>query len=293
MGWFDDFNPTDILSGGLTYVDRLTGGHAWDFLTGNAAKDAAEAAAQSQEAQAEAYRTQAKETLGEGKAALENYVTQSNRSISSVVNRVAAAGGIGFKQTETASEGSTGVNVGSEDSQAITDAKGELKTALGSYASVDEMQSHFNDLSKRITELKDSYFLTDEDRSELFAGQKELSGLGESLKKVNGLQDKLNSVTGTLTKNDLSAVPDVMGSQSSGAKFATGSTLRNLSTFRDELQKARNTYARGIQSDVFSLLTSGKTYDAAAAASRKAGEIARWDTILGRGLQIGGLALAL
>jgi len=279
MGWFSDI--TDAISD--------VGDSVYDFLTGEAAEEAANAAADSQEAQAEAYRTQAKETRSEGVTALENYVKDSNQTLSSVVNKVAAAGGIGFKQTETVTEGSTGVDVGSEDSQAVKDLKSELTTALGDYKTVEELTAE----QEKYQTIVDTETKSEQDAGIDIVTEAEtaLAKITGTANKVKSIQSALDKIEGAGTESDLTEVSDVSETQSTAAKYATGSNLANINTFRDELQQARNTYARGIQSDVYSLLTSAETYDAAAASTRKVGEISQWDTILGRGLQIVGIGL--
>jgi len=322
-----------------SFLDDLTKGIE-DISGKTAAEDAAETQAEQYDKMSEAIKDQAN-VMGEDAAqSATNLVNDSNASLSNTLNLASALGGVGFKVNAVPEVGSTGIDVGTEESQAtrdlktqleelnskVTDLTGQRDTAKEDYTSaIDLMKSE----ADKIKDLRDTYLSTkkayddvtnslgddrngheaDAEKAAFKAAEKALSdSMGPyneakaAATEAKGRMDKAESDLAPLTaKNDdlTTQLTEIEGFSADiadvalpeQAKFAEGSMPANLATIRDRFQQARNTYVRGVQTDLSTMMTERENYDSQAAITRKAGEKAGWQAMFGFGGTIlGGLA---
>lgn len=97
------------------------GGKAYDWITGEDVKDAANAQARVYENMArESYR-QGELTREAGIAAIQDTIQQGRSVLSGVMNQAAAMGAVGFKKMDTPDIGASGIDVGEDFSRDIAD----------------------------------------------------------------------------------------------------------------------------------------------------------------------------
>lgn len=270
----------------------------YDYFTGEGVKGQYDVQAKQYDFLAADSKRQMGILAEEGGLEIGNLVDQGKGSLSSALNLASALGGVGFKVNDVPGVGDTGIDVGESTSKDVRDLlsqKDDLAThRTETELAIEQAKTELEEAKKALENLGTDYrvdgsenrWKSDELQYDVDSANIELAKLTANLDKTNkrdaDLQERIDTIT---------SVTDGVGDieLSDAAKFASGSTLANLATMRDKFQQARNTYVRGVETDIYTYMLQGENYDAQAAATRRAGESAKWDTILGNGMNIVGL----
>lgn len=313
------------------FLDDLTKGIE-DISGKTAAEDAAKTQAEQYDRMSQAIKDQANVMGEEAAQSATNLVNDSNASLSNTLNLAAALGGVGFKVNAVPKVGSTGIDVGTEESQATRDLKAQLATLTGTITAAttarDTAKTSYETAvgnvqaeADKIKDKRDAYLAAkkayndklsslgddrngheeDAEKAALDEAERVLSDsmgpYNEAKAAATKAKADLDKANATIDENtpkaeDLTSRLDEITKFSEGvgdvalpdqAKFAEGSMSANLATMRDRFQQARNTYVRGVQTDLSTFMTERENYDAQAALTRRAGEVSGWQSMFAFG----------
>lgn len=322
-------NALDIDDDVEKFLDDLTKG-VEDISGKTAAEEEAKAAAEAYTKMSETVRAQARVMGEEAEQSATNLVNDSNSSMSNALNLAAALGGVGFNVNAVPAVGATGIDVGTEESQGtrelkarsgeltsqITDLTKQKDTASADYDSAVEALQAEADKIKGVQEAyraaQEAYRNGYETASEEAALKEAENALSAVIEPYNKAKDAVTEAKGRMDKAENSLTPLVAESEDvttkigeitkfsesvgdvelpDQAKFSEGSMSANLATMRDRFQQARNTYVRGVQTDIGMMMSDSENYDEQAVLARRAGEKAGWQSLFGAGGTILGGAI--
>lgn len=230
------------------------GGGVFGYLSGTDARNAAAA-------QAKVYANMSKESYrqgellrDEGLIAIKDTVQQGKSLLSGIMNQAAAMGAVGFKKMDTPEIGASGIDVGAEVSADIEDLR--------------NTDPKGNPIQNVVDVIKDT-----------FGGSKGPSATEKADKTIEKIQEGFEDI------GDVELAEQT--------QFASGSMMTNIGALRDEVQKARNTYIRNLQTDIYTYMLQGENYLQQSKAASKGGQAAQFNAILSRGVQVASMGGSL
>jgi len=189
MGLWDDIKEgvkDTVGKVGDFYSD--IGGKAYDWITGEDVKDAANAQARVYENMArESYR-QGELTREAGIAAIQDTIQQGRSVLSGVMNQAAAMGAVGFKKMDPPDMGASGVDVGKDFSQDVADLEKQKEGAKPKTITA---------IDQKIAKIREGF----EDVSDVQLAEQAQFASGSMLTNIGTLRDELQRSRNTYIRN--------------------------------------------------------------------------------------------